>query len=220
VVNVAVERPARKVVGAAVALGLLAFAADSVEGMAGQIVITLVSSGFAWGTAALLTGRTAADRRRAVVDATVLLTSATLVYYLLILVVSRRWSGGTLFDGSPADWHGLRSVALMTAAWLVVSAVAGPSFGLLGHLTRTARTPVAALAAGAACGLLSGQAWQHFPAPWLPGAVLPLVVLAWLATLHRLWRAWPVLLGATVATTTLSALFWEGLRLAELRLAG
>jgi hypothetical protein len=41
-----------------------------------------------------------------VTGATVLLVSATLVYYLLILVVSRRWSGGMLQDGSSADRYG------------------------------------------------------------------------------------------------------------------
>ena len=44
--------------------------------------------------------------------------------------------------------------------------------------------------------------------------VLPLVVLAWLATVQRLWRAWPVLLVAMVVTATLSALFWHLLRTA------
>jgi hypothetical protein len=56
----------------------------------------------------------------------------------------------------------------MTTAWLLVSMVAGPSLGLLGQMTRAARLPSAALAAGAACGLLSGQGWQEITAapPW------------------------------------------------------
>jgi hypothetical protein len=224
------------IVLAAVALGLLAFTADSIGGTTGRIMIAVVSSGLAWGSAALLAGRTAQDRRSAVTDATVLLASATVVYYLLILVISRRWSGGVLVDGSSADGYGLRSVAVMTTAWLLVSMVAGPSLGLVGQLTRAARLPSAALAAGAACGLLSGQGWQEITAapPWGPGAtdgpaaafvhgigaahlievIVPLVVLAWLATAQRLWRAWPVMLIVTAVTATLSALVWHLLRTA------
>lgn len=111
-VHVVVQRPARRavmIVLAAVVLGLLAFAADGIDGMTGRIMIAVVSSGLAWGSAALLAGLTAPDRRRAATDATVLLASATVVYYLLILVISRRWSGGVLADGSSADGYGLRS---------------------------------------------------------------------------------------------------------------
>jgi hypothetical protein len=239
VVNVVVQRPARRamaIVLAAVVLGLLAFVADAIDGMTGQVMIAVVSSGLAWGSAALLAGRTAPDRRSAVTDATVLLASATVVYYLLILVISRRWSGGYLVDGSSADGYGLRSLAVMTTAWLLVSMVAGPSLGLLGQMTRTARLPSAALAAGAACGLLSGQGWQEITAapPWhlwtaggpdavfvhglgaaeLIEVIVPLAVLAWLATAQRLWRAWPLMLIAMAVTATLSALLWHLLRTA------
>ena len=240
-VDFVVQRPARRVVMivmTAVALGLLAFAADFIDGFVVQQVVTaLVSSGLAWGLAALLVGRTASDRRGAVVGATVLLVSATLVYYLLILVVSRRWSGGSLVDGSSADWYGLRSLAVMTAAWLLVSAVVGPSLGLLGWMTRTAPAPSAAVAAGAGCGLLSGQGWQEIVIPtgpwslWAVGSpdavfhrgvstaelvevIVPLAVLAWLVTRRRLWHAWPVLFIATLVTATLSALSWHLLRTA------
>lgn len=216
----------------AAALGLLAFAADTVDGITAQVLVTaMVSSGLAWGSAAFLAGLTATGRRGAVAGATALLVSATLVYYLLILLVSRRWSGGYLADGSSADGYGLRSVAVMTTAWLLVSTVAGPVLGLLGHMTRTARVPIAALAAGAACGLLSGQGWQQvaMAPPWrlwligdpnadyvrgilaveLVGVILPFAVLAWPATRRRLWRAWPSLLLAMAGTATLSALFWH-----------
>jgi hypothetical protein len=220
------------IVVAAVTLGLLAFAADAIDGFAmRQVMTALVSSGLAWGLAALLAGRTAPDRRSAVTGATALLASATFVYYLLILVVSRRWSGGSLADGSSADWYGLRSLAVMTAAWLLVSVIAGPSLGLLGQMTRTARLPSAALAAGAACGLLSGQGWQEIaaaplPRLWVTGVpyaffvhgigaaelvevLLPLAALAWLATTRGLWRAWPLMFTAMMVTATLSALLWH-----------
>ena len=243
-VNVVIQRLARRAVMiavAAVALGLLAFAADDIDGFAvRQVVTALVSSGLAWGLAALLAGRTAPDRRAAVTGATALLVSATLVYYLLILTVSRRWSGGSLMDGSSADRYGLRSLAVMTTAWLLVSMVAGPSLGLLGQMTRTAPVPSAALAAGAACGLLSGQGWQEIATTptgrlWAIGGpntalvrgigaaelvevILPLAVLVWLATRRRLWHAWPILFGATVVTATLSALCWHLLRTAAVQL--
>lgn len=220
------------IIVAAVMLGLLAFAADAIDGFAARLVVTaLVSSGLAWGLAALLAGRAAPDRRGAATGATALLVSATLVYYLLILLVSRRRSGGWLVDGSSADWYGLRSVAVMTAAWLLVSVVAGPSLGLLGRMTRTAPVPGAALAAGVACGLLSGQGWQEIflTPPGLPFAIrgpdavfvhgigtaqlieilVPLAVLVWMATRRPLWQAWPILVISMVATATLSALCWQ-----------
>lgn len=62
-------------------LGVLAFLADTVDGMAGHLMVAVFSSGLAWGLAALLTGRAATGRHSAVTGATVLLVSATLVYY-------------------------------------------------------------------------------------------------------------------------------------------
>ncbi|WP_250038402.1 hypothetical protein [Paractinoplanes maris] len=236
-VDIGVRRPARRVVAVVVAaalLGLLAFAVDALDGLAGLVATAVVSSGVAWGTAALVAGWTATSRRTAVIGATTLLVAATVVYYLLILVVSRRWSGGTLVDGSSADGYALRSLAVTTLAWLLISVVAGPIMGLLGQITRTAPVRSAALAAGAACGLLSGQGWQDITAApsWLlrmigaPDVVfvrgvgvadlieiiVPLAVLLWLATVQRLWRAWPILLAAVIATATLSALCWHVLR--------
>ncbi|MFG2167846.1 hypothetical protein [Micromonospora chersina] len=233
--DVAVEGPRRTytpvVATAAVALGLLAFAAESVDGVVGQVVSTLTSSGLAWGLAAFLAGRAAAGARRAAGGATALLVLATLLYYLLVLVVSRRWSGGLLEDGTSADLQGLRSVAIMTTVWLIGSLVAGPTLGLLGHVVRVGGVSPAALAAGVTCGLLSGEGWQAMVEvpPWqlLPVAdpyqaefiqgvvvsellkiVLPLAVLVWLATAHRLWLAWPTLLVATASSGVLSALLW------------
>ena len=238
VVNVVVRRPGHRtaVAVAAVVLGLLAFAADAIDGFAGRVAIAVVSSGLAWGSAALLAGWTATSRRGAVTRATLLLISATLVYYLLILVVSRRWSGGSLADGSSADGYALRSLAVTTTAWLLISVFAGFVIGLLGRLTRTAPVPGAALAAGAACGLLSGQGWQEVTTapswlPWVEGGpdvafapgisaaaliqiIIPLAILVWLATVRRLWRAWPLLFLGIIVTATLSALCWHLLRTA------
>ncbi|MEU4625445.1 hypothetical protein AB0G04_36425 [Actinoplanes sp. NPDC023801] len=240
--NVVVRRPVHRaaaVVVAGAVLGLLAFAADAVDGSARPVMVALVSSGLAWGSAALLAGRTAPDRRSAVTGATALLVSATLVYYFLILVASRRWSGGYLVNGSSSDRYGLRSLAVMTMAWLLVSMVAGPSLALLGQMTRTARRQSAALAAGAAYGLLSGQGWQEVgaapPCALLVAAIngevepgfltakliqviLPLAIPVWLGHVQRLWRAWPTLLIAMILTAALSALLWELLWVAANRL--
>ncbi|MFE9657952.1 hypothetical protein [Micromonospora sp. NPDC006431] len=216
---------------AAVALGLLAFAADSVAGVVGQVLIALTSSGFAWGLAAFVAGRSAATAKRAVGGATALLVLATLLYYLLVLIISRRWSGGTLEDGTSADLLGLRSVAIMTALWLTGSLVGGTILGKLGHIVRVGKASTSALAAGAVCGLLSGEGWQAvmLAPPWqlltvpdphqaeffrgvaigeLIKIVLPIVVLAWVAAVHRLWRTWPMLLTAAISSGALSAALW------------
>ncbi|WP_238006716.1 DUF6518 family protein [Dactylosporangium sp. AC04546] len=209
---------------AGAALGLLAFLADALDDVPRAVATAVTSSGLAWGLAAFLAGRSTAGRRAAVVRATGTLVSATLVYYLLVVFVSRRWSGGTLEDGSSADMHGLRSVALMTAVWLAGSLVAGPLLGLLGHAVRTGSPRWAAGAAGVACGLLSAEGWAGV-APWrLPldepfyqavaaatavRIVLPFAVLGWLATRHRLWTAWPVLAGAAVAAGAGGAVLWR-----------
>ncbi|GAA4960355.1 hypothetical protein [Actinoplanes utahensis] len=238
-VNVGVRRPARgtaAIVVAGAVLGLLAFTVDAVDGTARQVMTALVSSGLAWGSAAVLAGHTAPDRRSAVTRATLLLISATLVYYLLILVISRRWSGGVLVDGSSADWYGLRSLAVMTTAWSSVSMVAGPALGLLGLTARTGRLRSAALAAGASCGLLSGEGWSQIAAapPWrllavdgpdaafargvlaaeLVGVIVPLAVLACLVSARRLWGAWHLMAIATGVTATLSAVLWHLVRVA------
>lgn len=96
---------------------------------------------FAWGLAAVLAGRYADTTRRAVTGATGLLVLATVLYYLLILLVSRRWSGATLADCSPANMAGLRSVSVMTAVWLAGSLLAGPLLGLLDHAVRANHPP-------------------------------------------------------------------------------
>lgn len=133
--------------------------------------------------------------------------------------------------------YGLRSLAIMTTAWLVVSMVAGPVLGLLGQLSKTRPVPGAALAAGVACGLLSSEGWQGtttappwrllaaavssdagyvrgFAAAALAEFLVPFAVLAWLATAHRLWRAWPIMIIAMILTAASGALFWHLLRTA------
>lgn len=191
-------------------------------------MVALTSSGFAWGLAAFLAGRFARTARRAAVAGPALLLLATAIYYFLILVVSRRWSGGHSSDISWADLPGLRSVGVMAALWMVGSLIAGPILGLLGHAVRAPATRRAAVGLGIACGLLSAEGWHavvRIP-PWrllavedpffggvviadLLRVVLPLIVLAGVATERRLRRCWAALLAATAAATTAGAALWE-----------
>jgi hypothetical protein len=225
------------VAAVAIVLGLLAFIADLVEGIAGHVLIALTSSGFAWGLAAFLVGRAASTRRRAVIGGAGLLVVATLLYFLLVLLVSRRWSGAYVQDpatgmNTPADLYGLRSVAITTALWLGGSATAGPLLALLGQAVRSSAATHAALAAGVACGLLSGEGWYSvwsaplwrldlngpYGADFARGValsqavrvVLPLAVLIWLAVAHGLGRAWATLVVTTVVSAAAGGLIWSG----------
>ncbi len=223
------------IVTAAAGLGASAFVADVVEGMAGQVLVALTSSGFAWGLAAFLAGLAAPDRRRAIVGPTALLALSTLLYYLLVLLVSRRWSGAYLEDGTSADLQGLVSIELAATLWFLGSIIAGPILGLMGHLVRAGTATTGALALGITCGLLSGEGWHDFivTGPWqmstdpqhadfvrgilvseLFRIVIPVAVLAWLMLRHRLVRAWSAIIAATVASTALSIVLWSCIRLA------
>lgn len=222
----------------AVGLGLLAFVADLVEGIGGQVLIALTSSGFAWGLAAFLVGRSARSRRQAAIGGAALLTTATLLYYLLVLLVSRRWSGGEIVDpvtgvSTSADAYGLRSIAITTVLWLVGSVIAGPLLALTGLTVRSDSAARASFASGVACGLLSAEGWHtlwrtplwrlDFSDPYrgefavgvaaaeVVRIVLPLVVLMWLAIAHRLGRAWPTLIAATVTSASVGMLVWAGI---------
>ncbi|MFI7553264.1 hypothetical protein ACIBQ2_26385 [Micromonospora sediminimaris] len=117
-------------------------------------MLTLTSNGFAWGAAALVAGYLA---RRAPMAATALLLVATTVYYGLILLVSRRWSGGTLEDGSSADAHGLLSVARAAGFWLLLSVGAGLVLGSLGYFVGNGTRHRSSAAAGLAFGMLAAE---------------------------------------------------------------
>ncbi len=222
----------------AVGLGLLAFVADLVEGVGGQVLVALTSSGFAWGLAAFLVGRWALGRWRAVIAGVVLLVAATLIYFLLVTLVSRRWSGGSMVDPdtgmmTSADAHGLRSIAITALLWLVGSVIAGPLLAMLGQTVRSAGPAWAALAAGVGCGLLSGEGWfslwrtplwrLDFSDPYtgefavgvataeMVRIVLPLGALIWLAVVHRLGRAWPTLVAATANSAMAGTRIWAGI---------
>ncbi|GAA1818057.1 hypothetical protein GCM10009682_43540 [Luedemannella flava] len=138
-------------------LGLMAYAADETSGLARAVLLALFSSGAAWGLAALVIGFLAPGRRLAIIAGVGGLIGATVVYYALIVFVSRRWQGGWLEDGTPADVMGLWSIARALGFWLVVSVVAGAVFGVLGDAVARASDRVGAAAAGVAWGLAAAS---------------------------------------------------------------
>ncbi|WP_146605733.1 hypothetical protein [Micromonospora craterilacus] len=206
-------------------MGLFAFVGDEVPGVVGEVILTLTSTGFAWGAAALLAGYASAHRRAALVNATAVLVLATVVYYGLILADGRRWRFGALEDGSSSAALGLASVGRATAFWLVASVAAGVSLGLLGsHIRHGTRIP-ASIAAGAALGLLAGEglqflmifrAWDALDGFYL-GRVVSAGVSVILATLgataglghRRAEKSWPIFLATAVAAGAAGVLLWS-----------
>lgn len=209
---------------AGVPLGVLAFLGDELPDTLGRIVLTLTSNGFAWGAAALVAGYLAGRARRAPVVATALLLVATTVYYGLILVVSRRWSGWTLEDGSSADAYGLLSVARAAGFWLLISVGAGLVLGSLGHLVRSGSHRRSSAAAGLAFGMLAAEGLQklshgyYWPIPndfvlaiVVCNAVtvlLSLVVTVVVLVFRRPGRSWWIYLGSAAAAGGLGAVLW------------
>jgi hypothetical protein len=210
---------------AGVPLGALAFLGDELPKPVGQIVLTLTSNGCAWGAAALVAGYLVRRARRAPVVATALLLVATTVYYGLILTVSRRWSGGTLEDGSSADAYGLLSVARAAGFWLLLSVGAGLVLGSLGHVVRNGPRHRSAAATGLAFGMLAAeglyQLSRHYYWP-IPDdfvravvvsnaitVVLSLVVTVVLLACRSGRGAWWTYLGSAVLAGGLGAVLWS-----------
>ncbi|MEV6812159.1 DUF6518 family protein [Micromonospora sp. NPDC051296] len=213
----------RPVLVAGGALGLFAFVGDELPGTVGQVILTLTSTGFAWGAAALLAGYASAHRRAALVNATAVLVLATVAYYGLILVDGRRWRFGELEDGS--SFAALASVGRATAFWLVASVVAGVSLGLLGSFIRRGTRIQASIAAGAALGLLAGEglhfltifrAWDALEGFYL-GRVISAGVSVMLATLgaavvlghRRAEKSWPIFVATSVVAGATGLLLWS-----------
>jgi hypothetical protein len=209
---------------AGVPLGVLAFLGDELPDPMGPIVLTLTSNGFAWGAVALVAGYLVRRARRAPVVATVLLIVATLVYYGLILVVSRRWSGGTLDDGSSADAYGLMSVARAAGFWLLISVGAGLVLGGLGHLVRSGPRQRSSAAAGIAFGMLAAEGLSQLSHDYygpIPDGfvqaivmsnavtvVLSLVVTVALLAFRGSGRSWWIYLGSAALAGGLGAVLW------------
>jgi hypothetical protein len=210
---------------AGVPLGTLAFLGDELPNAAGQIVLTLTSNGFAWGAAALVAGYLVRRARRAPMAATALLLVATTVYYGLILVVSRRWSGGTLEDGSSADAHGLLSVARAAGFWLLLSVGAGLVLGSLGYFVRSGTRHRSSAAAGLAFGMLAAEGLYQLSRDYywpIPDdfvrvivasnavtVVLSLVVTVVLLVCRATRGSWWTYLGSAVVAGGLGAVLWS-----------
>ncbi|MFI7080504.1 hypothetical protein ACIBO1_24685 [Micromonospora sp. NPDC049903] len=207
-------------------LGLFAFVGDEVPGVVGLVILTLTSTGFIWGMAALLAGYASHTPWSAVRNATTLLLVATVAYYGLILVHGRRWHSGQLADGSSAAMSGLASVGRHAALWLVASVAAGVTLGWLGSTVRRGTRLRASLAAGAAVGLLAGQglhlvatfqAWHLLDDPFFlghlvaagAGIALATVSVTVLLAHRRATRSWPTFVAASVVASVAGALLWS-----------
>ncbi|MFI7023743.1 hypothetical protein ACIBMZ_13635 [Micromonospora sp. NPDC049900] len=207
-------------------LGLFAFVGDEVPGVAGLVILTLTSTGFVWGMAALLAGYASPHYRSAVRNATTLLLVATVTYYGLILVHGRRWHSGQLADGSSAAMSGLASVGRHSVLWLVAAVAAGVTLGWLGSTVRCGTRLPASLAAGTAVGLLAGQglhivvtfqAWRVLDDTFSLGNLVAAGVSVALATVggtlllarRRATRSWPTFIASAVVSSVAGALLWS-----------
>jgi hypothetical protein len=124
-------------------LGIAAFLLDHAAEMPRELLIPLVSSGVAWGLAALVAGYRAARPLLAGVGT---LLTGTVSYYALILQAGRWWSG---------PW--LVSLGRALAFWIAGSVAAGLLLGWLGNRIKNGSASASASAAGVAFGLLAGQ---------------------------------------------------------------
>lgn len=216
--------------GTACIVGLLAFLADYPAGVLGGVVTALASSGVSWGAAAVSVGYLRNNFRTAVLSGILVLVTSTFVYYALILFVSRRWSSGTLDDGSPASSAGLVSVGTALAFWVCVSLFVGPILAALGYAVRWGNPMQSGFTIGLVFGLLSSQGWHvlYFQRIWMTRDEFGVTVLAGALTLLALsaligvlliWKrgiAGRHLVIAVVMAAASSVVFALGWRMVEL----
>ncbi|GAA3303033.1 hypothetical protein Dvina_33020 [Dactylosporangium vinaceum] len=195
---------------AGVALGIASFCADLVDGTLRTVLQFVASTGFAWGCAAFVAAFPARTRRGAAAAAIIVLCTATGCYYWLNLPGGFRPGGqfGPLFKAF--------------AYWMVLSVVGGALLGPLAHAVRTDRARRAAVAAGVACGLLSGAgiaivtsllaAGNYGRAGLTEGmlqAAAGIAVATWAFARRRAARDWAVYGAAALAACTAGALAWS-----------
>jgi hypothetical protein len=184
-------------------LGAASFAADLAAGTLREVLQFVASTGFAWGCAAFAVAAFAETRRGAVGAAVTVLGTATVGYYGLNLAAGRWPAGG------PAP------VLTAAAYWLLLSVLGGVALGVLAHAVRAGAAPVAAAAAGVACGLLAGagveiavdHARTHL-ADGLLQAVAGIAVATWAFARRRGARSWPWYAAAAVIACTGGAVAW------------
>jgi len=223
------QHNARRVFLTAAALGTAAFLSDLVPGTPGAVLLTLTSSGFAWGVTALFAGFRQKTRGSAVLAGTATLLIATVIYYFMILVISQRWRGGYFQDGSSADVSGLLSVGRAAAFWAIASLCAGPLLGFIGWKARAGSDRESALIIGAAFGLLSangfhtlifqtpgirlGEVGVHFLLSRLLTIILSAIATLYLLRRRRISPATGTFVISAVLSVFAGLLLW---RLAEL----
>ncbi|WP_431728064.1 hypothetical protein [Verrucosispora sp. TAA-831] len=142
---------------------MAAFVPDTLEGSTSELLLPVVSSGFAWGLVALLSAMFADKRSTAILFGVGTLWLATITYYSLILFVSRRWyHAADSFEGSRfGQWAGLMSVARSAGVWLAASVCAGALMGVLAHVMRHGTARSSTISMGISFGLLAGRGVFH-----------------------------------------------------------
>jgi hypothetical protein len=195
------------VIGAA--LGFASFGADLLDGALRTVLQLVASTGFAWGYFAFGAAFPARSRPAAVAAAVTVLGTATAGYYALNLAGDR--------------WRAQGLVPVLTAAayWLLLSVVSGTVLGVLAHMVRTDRPPLAATAAGLACGLLAGAGIQIVAerfgtgehgmglAEGLAQAAAGVAVTAWMFGRRKGPRSWPRFAAVAVVACIAGAAAWD-----------
>jgi hypothetical protein len=146
-----------------IGIGVAAFVPDIVDSSAAELLLPVVSSGFAWGLAALLAAAFANSRSTAILSGVGVLWLATITYYSLIVFVSRRWYHGVdSFEGGRfGQWSGLVSVARSAGVWLLASVCAGVLLGILAYAVRHGTARSGTISMGISFGLLAGRGVYH-----------------------------------------------------------
>lgn len=207
-------------VSVGIGLGVTAFAADALPGLAGELLNPVISSVLTWAGAALILGYRAPSASSAGKSAVASLALAVTTYYLLIVTVSRRWHLGTAEDGGSTALIGLASVARATTFWLVASAFAGVAIGLLGYTFARGSTYLRSLASGVAVGVLACESWYmslvilprwgddwYRLASWPVLAILAVAGVSAMAVRARV--SWPVAIPTGVVALGLAVVTWS-----------
>lgn len=195
---------------AGVGLGVASFFADRVDGTVRLVLQFLASTGFSWGCLAFVVAFPARTRAAAAAAAVSVLCAATVCYYGLNVGAGTRRG-----DGLPP-------VLTALAYWLLLSVAGGVVLGVLAHAVGADRAPLAAAAAGLACGLLAGAGiaivvtllavGDHGRVRLAEGllqAVAGVAVATWTFARRRGHRPWPGYAVAAVVACTAGAVAWS-----------
>ncbi|WP_213452251.1 hypothetical protein [Rhizomonospora bruguierae] len=202
---------------------------DLFPNSATELLLPVVSSGFAWGLVALLAAMLANERVSAIRFAIGALSLATVTYYTLIVFLSRRWyhKPDALTGGE--SWYGLLSVIRSAVFWVAASGCAGLMMGVLADIMRRGSARNSTVATGVAFGLLAGQGTYglfHIAVLWagpfdafavdqLRSALIQMLFVGGAFALV-LWNrertvSWPALALSLMLSTMASATIWHAI---------